>query len=110
MITFYEIYEMFDSLDIFNSKWERDLTNNLLNLNEKISNVSKSLGTINHTNQILVSGISKLSYNINSMKNSVNKQLEDVNSSLNFNNLLTVVNTYQLHSQNKKLSKLTKNK
>ena len=110
MITFYEIYEMFDSLDIFNSKWEKDLTNNLINLNEKISNVSKSLRTINHTNQILVSGISKLSYNINSMKNSVNKQLEDVNSNLNFNNLLTLVNTYQLYSQNKKLSKLTKNK
>ena len=118
LITFYRIYEVFDNLNIFDSKWEKDLLNklnsvdkNITLLNQNVSLVNENLNfieeSINKTKEVIYQGFNNFSYDINNLNDSVNEKLLKVNSQLSYNNLLTTVNTYQLYTLNKKTSKLT---
>ena len=46
MITFYEIYESFDKLNIFNSNWENEVTKNLGDISQEIIAVNSNLKVI----------------------------------------------------------------
>ena len=109
LFVFYEIYETFDELNVFNSNWENEVAGKLSNIEDKLDTIISSI-------RIMEARIvNKLDELQNSMENSfeslersVNKQLETTNSMLGFNNLLTAVQTYQMYKINKNTKSLRK--
>ena len=102
MITFYEIYESFDKSNVFQSNWEREIKDKLEGIEAGIESVLNSIESLERN---LVNGISNLSYitqsSFKELQDSVIEELEGIQSSINFNNLLTGVQTYQLYKINK---------
>lgn len=101
-ITFYEIYETFDKIGIYNSNWENEVSGNLLKIGDKLDDL---LYSINKMENNIVSEISNLSYvtqeSFEELGQSVTNQLEEIDSRIKFNNLLTGIQTYQLNKINK---------
>lgn len=102
MIVFYEIYESFDKLGIFNSNWESEVSEKLTNIGDKLDDLMYSIYRMEEN---LVSELSNLSYitqeSFEDLNRSVTSQLKEVESSINTNNLLTGIQTYQLYKINK---------
>lgn len=101
LISFYEIYESFDKLGVFNSNWENEVSEKLTNIGEKLNDL---LYSIYNMEQNIVSELSHLSYitqeSFNDLNRSVTNQLKEVQSSINTNNLLTGIQAYQLYKIN----------
>lgn len=125
LITFYEIYECFDKLGVFNSNWENEVSSNLQNINSSIdevnqsiinldnsmsNNLQKLMYSINDMEGNIVNSINKLTYitedSFSSLNHTVGEQLSDINSSLNFNNLLTGIQTYQMYKINQNTKRI----
>jgi hypothetical protein len=102
LITFYEIYESFDKLGMFNSNWENEVSEKLTNIGSKLDDLMYS---IYNMEQNIVSELSNLSYvtqeSFEDLNRSVTSQLREVESSINTNNLLTGIQAYQLYKINK---------
>ena len=102
LIIFYEIYESFDKLNMFNSNWENEVSQQLRNIGDGLSNLMYS---INSMERNIVGGLNKLSYvtqeGFSDLNNSVTRELNSIDSSIKFNNLLTGVQTYQMYKINK---------
>jgi hypothetical protein len=102
LITFYEIYESFDKLGMFNSNWENEVSEKLTNIGDKLDDLMES---IYNMEQNIVNELSHLSYvtqeSFEDLNRSVTSQLKEVESSINTNNLLTGIQTYQLFKINK---------
>jgi len=98
LITFYEIYESFDKLGMFNSNWENEISERLANIGDKLDDL---MYTINDMEQNIVSELSNLTYitqeSFIDLEKSVTRQLMEIESSINTNNLLTGIQTYQLY-------------
>ena len=109
LITFYEIYEEFDSLEVFNSNHENSISHELKTLNFKSSIMIEKLEgvmyRINSFENSVIGGLSNLSYvtrsGFDSLSSSISSELKSINSSIGFNNLLTGIQTYQLYKINK---------
>lgn len=110
LITFYEIYESFDKLGIYNSNWENEVSEKLTNIGDKLDDLMYS---INKMEDKIVNAISNLTYvtqnSFIELNHSVTKQLKEVESSINFNNLLTGLQAYQLYKINKNTKGLNQN-
>ena len=110
-IIFYEIYESFDKLNVFNSNWENELSEKLTDIE---TNLTRGLKEIMYSIQEMEisigNGLKHLSYvTEDSFKNlelSVTEELKSVNSSIKFNNLLTGIQTYQMYKINKNTKSL----
>ena len=122
LITFNEIYFKFDKLDIFNSNWENNLQSRLENLNNELVKVKSKLSEINiginkmnqnfkeliynvhEMERNITSELSNLSYTIDygnsELNNSLTKELENINSGIAMNNLLTGIQAYQTYKIN----------
>ena len=122
MITFYEIYEMFDELNVYNSKHEKDMLNGLKSINSELRVVNKNLGEVGvklgnisgqfyslmnqmkESDERIINSINNLTYttssSIKSLSNNVQSELQSINSSVKFNNLLTGIQTYQMYKVN----------
>lgn len=102
LITFYEIYESFDKLGMFNSNWENEVSEKLTNIGDKLDDLMYS---IYNMEQNIVSELSHLSYitqeSFDDLNRSVTNQLKEVESSINTNNLLSGIQAYQLYKINK---------
>ena len=102
LITFYEIYESFDKIAMFNSNWENEVSEKLTNIGDKLDDL---LYAIYKMEQNIVSELNNLSYvtqeSFEELNSSVINQLKEVESSINTNNLLTGIQTYQLYKINK---------
>lgn len=102
MIVFYEIYESFDKLGIFNSNWESEVSGKLTNIGDKLDDLMQSIYNMEKN---IVSELSNLSYvtqeSFVDLNRSVTNQLREVESSINTNNLLTGIQAYQLYKINK---------
>lgn len=107
LITFYEIYESFDKLGMFNSNWENEVSEKLTNIGDKLNDLMYS---IYNMEQNIVSELSHLSYvtqeSFKDLNSSVTSQLREVESSINTNNLLTGIQAYQLYKINKNTKSL----
>lgn len=113
MFSFYEIYEVFDELNVFNSKWEKELSRKLDRIKEEISNTNnilnegfKKLSDDMYNNTLSINkSLDKLTYitkeSIKNLTSRMDKRLESINSSVQTNNLLTLINTYQTYKINK---------
>lgn len=109
LITFYEIYESFDKLGMFNSNWENEVSEKLTNIGDKLDDLMYS---IYNMEQNIVGELSQLGYitqeSFEDLNRSVTNQLREVESSINFNSLLTGIQTYQLYKINKNTKGLRK--
>ena len=102
LIVFYEIYESFDKLNVFNSNWENEVRDELKNLGLKLEDLMYS---IQNMEEKVVNEIKNLNYiteeSFKKLEKNVVKELNSINSSINFNNLLTGIQTYQMYKINK---------
>jgi len=102
VITFYEIFETFDKVGIFNSQFEKNMIDALNNIDNKLGEV---MNEINRFQNALVDKLNELNYTneigFKNLQNSINHELQGINSSLSYNNLLTTISTYQLYKINK---------
>ncbi len=107
LITFYEIYESFDKIGIYNSNWENEVSDKLSTIGTKLDDLLLSIYEMENK---IVSEISNLSYvtqeSFSDLNNSVTANLKDINSSIDVNNLFTAINTYQLYKINKQTKPL----
>lgn len=109
LITFYEIYEAFDKLGMFNSNWENEVSEKLSNIGSEINGLMYS---VNDMSNKVVNGLNKLTYvtqeSFRTLESNLTRELDSVNSSIKFNNLLTGISTYQLYKINKQTKGLLK--
>ena len=98
LITFYEIYESFDKLSMFNSNWENEVSEKLTNIGNKLNGL---MYAIYNMEQNIVNELNHLSYvtheSFENLNSSVTSQLREIESSINTNNLLTGIQAYQLY-------------
>jgi hypothetical protein len=104
LITFYEIYELFDKFSIFNSNWENEVSERLQNIGDKLDDIMLSIDDMERN---IVEGLNSLSYvtreSFVSLNSSVTDQLKQVESSINTGNLISTIQSYQLYKINKKI-------
>jgi hypothetical protein len=116
-LVFYDIYEKFDKLKIFNSNWENDMSVKLSQLEDGLSEVKKGVDELNSNIQNLmyeiremgdkiVSSIDDLTYITEESTKIIDNRLREIHSGIKFNNLLTLVQTYQMYKVNKNTKSL----
>ena len=107
LITFYEIYESFDKLGMFNSNWENEVSQKLSDIGSEINELMYS---VNDMSNKVVGGLNKLTYvtqdSFKSLESSVSGQLKGINSKLGYSNLMSTISTYQLYKINTKTPRL----
>lgn len=114
LITFYEIYECFDQLGVFNSNWQNEVSTKLTNIGVGISNIGERIRDLMysiHQMEInIIESLGNLSYvteeSFKELNVSVNKQLSSIDSSIKFNTLLTVIQTYQMYKVNQNTKRI----
>ena len=103
-ITFYEIYECFDQLSVFNSNWENEISSKL---DEIGTGISELLYSIYQMEKNVVNAINKLTYvtqnGFSKLNSTISTDLTSINSNLKFNNLLTTIQNYQTYNLKEKL-------
>ena len=109
-ITFYDIYEKFDKLNIYNSNWENEISQKLTTLNKGISelnsNIKGLMYEIRDMGDRIVNSIEDLSYITEESTKMLDNRLGEIDSSIKTNNLLTLIQTYQTYKINKNTKSL----
>ena len=104
MITFFEIYEAFDKLGIFNSNWQNEVS---IKLDKIGSQLNALLVSIYQLENSLVRELNNLSYvtseSFGSLHSAMESQLKGIHSSISVNNLLSGIQSYQLYRLNQNL-------
>ena len=105
-ITFYEIYETFDKLNVFSSNHEKEISTKLNNIDNKLEDVIQSIHDMekNICNELME--LQFISEDISDSIEGLSKGLSEINSSIKTNNLLTGIQTYQLYKINKNTKSL----
>jgi hypothetical protein len=114
LITFYEIYEYFDKFNLFNSNFENEVSQKLTDVGEGLTDIGeKMLGlmeVIDKVGREITNEIKDLNYttseSFKDLKTSMVKELNEINSSLDFNVLLNGIQTYQIYKLNKNTKSL----
>ena len=99
MITFYEIYEMFDSINMFDSKHEKDVSQRLVQIGDGIQSLMREIRVVGNK---ITQSLAALSYVTEESNRQLTEQLTEINSSIQTNNLLTGIQAYQLYKSNRK--------
>lgn len=101
--TFYDIYEKFDKLNIFNSNWENEISQKLTTLN---SNIKGLMYEIRDMGDRIVNSIDNLSYITEESNRQLENQLSEIDSTMKVGNLISTINTYQNYKINKNTKSL----
>ena len=99
-IDFWKTYEVFDSLNVYDSNHQRQLSAKLDNIGEGLNEL---MGSIDRMNLSMSRQLSSLHRLTESNGASMQKQLNSVNSNLKVNNVLNAVQIYQNRKTNKRL-------
>ena len=118
LIVYYELYETFDEMGVFNSTWENEMSEKLSNIDLKLSNVISTLKEVifsfKSMEQSVTNKLDQLTYitksSFEKLNKSVNKELKSIRSGVQLNNLMTGIQTYQMYKINKKTKSIKKNK
>lgn len=102
-ITFYDIYEKFDKLNIYNSNWENELSQKLTDISTDLQGL---MDEIRDVGDRIVSSIEDLSYMTEESTKMLDNRLGEIDSSIKTNNLLTLIQTYQTYKINKNTKSL----
>jgi hypothetical protein len=109
-ITFYDIYEKFDKLNIYNSNWENEISQKLTTLNKGISelnsNIKGLMYEIRDMGDRIVNSIEDLSYITEKSTRLLDSRLGEIDSSIKTNNFLTMIQTYQTYKINQNTKSL----
>lgn len=104
MITFYEIYEAFDKLAIFNSNWQNEVSAKLGGIGNRLNALLVSIYQLENS---IVGELSNLAYitseSFSTLKGAMEEQLEGIKSGISVNNLLNGIQSYQLYRLNQKI-------
>lgn len=103
MISFYEIYEVFDNLNMFDSKWERDVSQELSNIGDGLKSLMIEVRVMGEK---ISAGLSELTYATEQTNDILDNRLTEIDSSIQTNNLLTLINTFQTYKINKNTKSL----
>ncbi|MDC6481460.1 hypothetical protein PQY73_01495 [Schleiferiaceae bacterium] len=102
LITFYEVNEFFDSLNVFDTHWQKEVLDELKHGNSKLE---KLLISVISLESAVAQGFNRLSFvvsdSIEQLTNSVSRELKGVKSSIEFGNLLNTIQVYQMYKINK---------
>ena len=79
MITFYEMYEVFDKLGIFDTQWQKSMLEKLGDLTSSLEEVTKSLNNVNKT---IKDGLENISSNISDMSYDITSELDFISFKL----------------------------
>ena len=101
MITFYEIHEMFDTLNMFDSKHEKDVSQKLTNIGEGLKDLMYEVRRMGNK---ISNSIQELSYVTEESNKQLENQLSEIDSTLKVGNLISVINTYQNYKTNRGLN------
>ena len=93
LIEFYEIYEVFDELHIFDNKYEKTMINKLDDLIESNISLEKNI----------IKGFDRIELSIDRMNESLTRELKGINNKLWWNNAFQMVQIFQKRRLNKKL-------
>ncbi len=103
-IRFYEIYEKFDKLRIFNSQYQNDVINSLSSINQNLVDLNSKIDNLTNTIEMMsdqiLSSIDELKFEVSYLNDNITGQLQSISSKLDVNNLLNMVQTYQLYRIN----------
>ena len=100
IITFYEIYEVFDGLNMFDSKHERDMSEKLNDIGDGIEGLMYEIRDMSNR---VSNKIEKLITVTEESNEKIQKQLDGIGSSVRFGNVLSMINLYQNYKRNKLL-------
>jgi hypothetical protein len=103
MITFYEIYERFDKLNMFTSNWENQVTEKLEQVNVNLNVLMKELREVGNR---IVSSIENLSFITEESNRKLTSKMSEIDSTLQVGNLLNLIQTYQMYKVNKNTKSL----
>lgn len=95
-IFFYEIYEAFERLGVFDSSWQKSISNKLDNIENQLAQISDQLTELNQNFTSLVESSEKIVH-----------ELKEINSSIITNNLLQAITAYQTWKINKNTKELS---
>ena len=103
---FYQLYEAFDKLNIFNSNWQNEVSNKLDNIEVGLnSGLRDVMYSINDMEYNITQGLNQLNQStregFKNLNTSISRELKSIDSSIRVNNLFTAISTYQLYKINK---------
>jgi len=101
MITFYEIHEMFDTLNMFDSKHEKDISQKLTNIGDGLENLMYEIRDMGNK---ISNSIDELSYVTEQSNEQLSNQLSEIDSTMKVGNLINTINTYQNYKTNRRLN------
>ena len=105
MITYFELYETFDKLGVFNSNWEEEMTKKLNQIDNNLSTIQigiqNLLFSVKSMETTISDGLNRLTYvtksSFEKLNLSVNSELKSIRSGVEWNTLLTGIQSYQTH-------------
>lgn len=89
-IRYYEIYEAFEKLGVFDSTWQKNVLNKLENIEIRLAQISNQLTELNQNFISLVDS-----------SNNLVSELKEINSSIMTSNMLQAITAYQTWRINK---------
>ena len=101
MITFYEIHEMFDTLNMFDSKHEKDISQKLTNIGDGLESLMYEIRDMGNK---ISNSIDELSYVTEQSNEQLSNQLSEIDSTMKVGNLINTINTYQNYKTNRRLN------
>jgi len=104
LMTFFEVYNTFDKQRVFDSQYQREVTKNLDEIKKGVSqlnhNVMNLIGKIESLNEALSTQLFQINSNLVDYQSQIIEGLNNVDSKLAFNNILSGIQNYQLHKIN----------
>ena len=103
LVTFYEVYESFDKLGIFNSQWEKETASKLSSIDDGIEGINSTLIDILHQSikmeKNITASINNMSYmtnkSVSALNANVSSRLDKMSSQLSMGSLMAGIQTYE---------------
>ena len=100
-IAFYQIYETFDTLNMFDSKHEKDVSQKLTNIGDNLKNL---MDEVSRMGDKITNAIGELTYVTEESNEQLSNQLSEIDSTMKVGNLINTINTYQNYKTNRRLN------
>ena len=100
-IQFFKLYQSFEKLGVFDTTWQKNISEQLQLLNFNISNLIDSTESMSDG---IISAIGDLTYATEQQTEKISGNISSLDSSVKFGNLLSAINIYQNYRIGKKLN------
>ena len=97
-IAFYQIYEMFDTLNMFDSKHEKDISQKLTNIGDGLKDL---MYEVSRMCDKISNSINELTYVTEESNRQLTNQLSEIDSTIKVGNLISTINLYQNYKTNR---------